>query len=102
MGAGVGKTRSRRREPGKFEVCLRKGGFSGRVVGTGHLCWRWGEEGPSGQIWGGEGGGRGGPGRGGRFLKCELKGQFRAVLVGLGNSFALQGPFGDVPRPLWL
>lgn len=35
--------------------------------------------------------GEGGPGRGGRFLKCELKGQFRAVLVGLGNSFASRG-----------
>ena len=42
---------------------------------------------------------RSGAGKRGRFLKCELKGQFRAVLLVLGNSFALQGPIGHVLRP---
>ena len=32
---------------------------------------------------------RSGAGKRGRFLKCELKGQFRAVLLVLGNSFAM-------------
>lgn len=93
-----GKTRSRRREPGKFEVCPRKGGFSGRVVGTGHLYD--GER--RGRVRSGAGkAGVRGPGRGGLLFKCELKGQFRAVLVGWETVLPSRGHL-RCPETLWL
>lgn len=77
---GVEKTGSSGTEAGRFGVCLTKGRSSGRVAGTGHSCWRqgWRRRGLWVRSWG--------------FLKCELKGLFRAVLLtGQGSNLPSRG-----------